>query len=134
MFLELDHHRPHPLPRLQLWQSLAPGEVQFPGDVELGLDQLPHRPLTVPPRPVLLQTVEHQIVPRVGVQLPGLLLEVLHHPGDVGQLPEELLLEETVLLPGLRQLQPQLVDVSHQVTQGVLHGSLGYDGLINSAL
>ena len=55
-------------------------------------------PLCIARGALLLDPVEDEIVPGVGVQLPGLLLQILHHPPDVEQFPEELLLEQPLLL------------------------------------
>ena len=55
-------------------------------------------PLCITRGSLLLDPVEDQVVPGVGVQLPGLLLQVLHHPPDVVEFPEELLLEQALLL------------------------------------
>ena len=104
MFLEGDDQRPHS-PGVGLLLPMTLGDVELPRDVQLVLYQLPHSPLAVAGGPVLLHPIEDEIVPGVGVQLPGLLLQVLHHPGDVGQFAKELLVQESVLLPAIELLE-----------------------------
>ena len=113
MFLKLDGDRPDTSAVLVV-VTVTLGEDQISRDVEIVLDHLKSiiepslllflpsylsdSPLCIPRGSLLLDPVEDEIVPGVGVQLPGLLLQVLHHPPDVVQFPEELLLDEPLLL------------------------------------
>ena len=49
-------------------------------------DNLSDSPLGVPSRAILLDPVEDEVVPRVGVQLPRLLLQLLHDPPEETEL------------------------------------------------
>ena len=79
---------------------------------------LSNSPLGITRGGLLLDPVEDKIVPGVGVQLPGLLLQVLHHPPDVVEFPEKLLLDQPLLLTVKVKLA-RLGFLSYQLECGV---------------
>ena len=73
---------------------------------------------------VLLYSIEDKVAPCVDVQLPGLLLQVLHGELEVCQSGGELALVVGCLLLGLSQAVAELVEVPHDVGQGLIDSLL----------
>ena len=82
------------------------------------------RKLSIAAITILFYSIEHKVAPGVDVQLPGLLLQVLHGELQVRNPWWELSLIVVALLLRLRQTDPELVQIPHDVSQGLVDSFL----------